>query len=439
MPGSDRTSPIIWAAPYQRTCEADPGCSDMAPLFDVDLTRALSIFQIVTTSARIDAGGAPGLRSRLPALLALAAASCLAVTTEMLPVGLLTAIGDSFGVEASLTGLLVTLYAVMVAALAVPLTIVTTRFRRKPLLLLTLAGYAVSNAMVAAAPLFALVAAGRVVGGITHALFFSLCIGYVPRLVAAAYVGRALAIATGGASAGFVLGVPLSTSLGTALGWRLSFATLAAAAVTILLLVAWILPSVPGDQPEGTGDGRRRELAAVVTSNVLTYLGQFTAYTFISLLFLSSGLRPTLVGPLLLVCGACGFVGLCCTAKTLDKNPRLTAVVVLAVVMLGLLVLGTMQPSLGWVVFAAALWNAAFGGVPSIYQACAVRAQAVSPELAGAWVNATANLGIGGGAAIGAVVLDIADLGALPWIAMVFIAAGLLVVVASRRAFPSRL
>ncbi|PRC48195.1 MFS transporter, partial [Mycobacterium sp. ITM-2017-0098] len=106
----------------------------------------------MTGSTRVDGVGAPeGLRPMLPGLLSLAAASCLAVTTEVLPVGLLTAIGDSFGVGASLTGLLVTLYAVMVAALAVPLTVLTTRFRRKPLLLLTLAGYAVSNAMVAAA------------------------------------------------------------------------------------------------------------------------------------------------------------------------------------------------------------------------------------------------------------------------------------------------
>ncbi|VEG58580.1 arabinose efflux permease family protein [Mycolicibacterium aurum] len=391
------------------------------------------------SSTRIEgSGAAAGLRPMLPALLSLAAGSCLAVTTEVLPVGLLTPIGDSFGVEASLTGLLVTLYAVMVAALAVPLTIVTTRFARKPLLLLTLVGYAVSNAMVAAAPAFAVVAAGRVVGGITHALFFSLCIGYVPRLVSGAYVGRALAIATGGASAGFVLGVPLSTSLGTALGWRLSFAALACAAVTILLLVARFLPGVPGDRPGGTGSGRRRELAAVVAANVLTYLGQFTVYTFISLLFLTSGLSPALVGPLLLVCGACGFVGLWCTARTLDRNPRLTAVVVLSIVILGLLILGAAPPSLGWVVFAAAVWNAAFGGVPSIYQACAVRARAVSPELAGAWVNASANLGIGGGAAIGAALLDVADLGVLPWIALALIATGLGVVLVCRRAFPSR-
>src|SRR5262245_66503210 len=106
----------------------------------------------------------------------------------------------------------------MVAALSVPLTVVTARFGRKPLLLATLVGYAASNALVAAAPTFAVVAVGRAIGGTTHALFFSLLIGYAPRLVSRAHVGRALALAGGGASAGLVLGVPLTTSLGTAIG-----------------------------------------------------------------------------------------------------------------------------------------------------------------------------------------------------------------------------
>ncbi|WP_156448268.1 MFS transporter, partial [Mycobacterium sp. NAZ190054] len=148
----------------------------------------------------------PGLRANLPGLFCLAAASCLAVTTEMLPVGLLPQIGAAFGVSDSAAGLLVGLYAVMVAALAVPLTVATTRFARKPLLMATIAGYALSNAVVAAAPGFAVVAAGRTLGGVTHALFFSLVIGYAPRLVPEGSVGRALALAAGGASAGVVAG-----------------------------------------------------------------------------------------------------------------------------------------------------------------------------------------------------------------------------------------
>ena len=51
----------------------------------------------------------PGLRESLPGLLSLALASCLAVTTEILPVGLLPDIGATFAVPDSVTGLLVSL------------------------------------------------------------------------------------------------------------------------------------------------------------------------------------------------------------------------------------------------------------------------------------------------------------------------------------------
>ncbi len=391
------------------------------------------------TSQTVDHAADQGLRPHLPALLSLAAASCLAVTTEMLPVGLLPSMGKAFGVADSVTGLLVTLYAVMVATLAVPLTIATRRFGRKPLLLATLLCYAVSNAMVAVAPVFAVVAVGRTIGGITHALFFSLCIGYAPRLVSAGYVGRALAIATGGASAGFVLGVPLSTSLGTAVGWRASFAVLAVASAATLILVARLLPAIPNVPPRETGTGRGRiRLAAVIASNALTYLGQFTLYTFISVMLLSAGLRATLVGPLLLICGACGLIGLFYAAKTLDRNPRRTAITVMLTVIASVVILGAVYPALVAVVALAAVWNGAFGGMPSIYQASAVRTHAVSPEMAGAWVNASANLGIAGGAAIGAGLLPVTGVAGLPWVAAALMCAGMTVVIIARRAFPAQ-
>jgi predicted MFS family arabinose efflux permease len=90
------------------------------------------------------------------------------------------------------------------------------------------------------------------------------------------------------------------------------------------------------------------------------------------------------------------------------------------------------------VVVASAIWSAAFGGVPSIYQACAVRAQAMPPELAGAWINSTANIGIAGGAAIGAGLLHTMGLSSLPWPGAVLMACGLGVILLCRRAFPSQ-
>jgi predicted MFS family arabinose efflux permease len=391
----------------------------------------------VTTRTELPPGG---LRQHLGGLLSLALASCLAVTTEMLPVGVLPGIGESFRVTDSVTGLLVSLYAVMVAVLSVPLTLATARFARKPLLLVTVFGYALSNALVAVAPTFGVLAVGRTIGGVTHALFFSLCIGYVPRLVSGAHVGRALAIATGGATAGFIVGVPLSTSLGTALGWRTSFGVLAGLSVMTLILVAKVLPGVSNDTPSRSAEkpGARGALATVVTSNSLTYLGQFTLYTFVSLLFLAAGARPSFIGPLLLLCGVCGLAGLAYTASTLDRRPRRTTIVIFSVVIAAVLALGAGFPLLVPVIVAAAAWNGAFGGVPSIYQACAVRTHAVTPELAGAWVNASANFGIAGGAAIGAALLPVTGLSGLPWVSAALIGLGLAVSVVARQAFPTR-
>ncbi|WP_157602652.1 MFS transporter, partial [Promicromonospora kroppenstedtii] len=199
-------------------------------------------------SSRADAARwQPGdVREAAGGLFALALATFVAVTTELVPVGLLPLISDDLAVSESVAGLLVTAYAFMVAALALPLTSATRRLPRKTLLLGTLAVYTASNVIVALAPTFAVVAAARALGGAAHAVFFSVSIGYASRLVRPHLAGRALALVTLGASAGFILGVPLSTSLGTAVGWRNAFLVLTGVCVVAGVLTAWLLPSVPG-------------------------------------------------------------------------------------------------------------------------------------------------------------------------------------------------
>ena len=230
----------------------------------------------------------------------------------------------------------------------------------------------------------------------THALFFSLCIGYVPRLIRGAQVGRALAIAAGGATAGFVLGVPLSTSLGTALGWRTSFGVLAALSVADPVARRQAAAERgattprPGRPKAQAGEAHSRRWCRPTPSPIL---GQFTLYTFVSLLFLDAGARPAFIGPLLLLCGVSR------TGRTRIRRAALW-ITVRAAPRSSSWRSSSRRSSASapacphccrWSL-AAAVWNGAFGGVPSIYQACAVRTHAVSPELAGAWVNATREL-----------------------------------------------
>ena len=235
-----------------------------------------------------------------------------------------------------------------------------------------------------------------------------------------------------------VLGVPLSTSLGTAAGWRAPFTLLAVLSILTFILVRRVLPSVKHEPASGRSAGAGRgALTAVSASNLLAYLGQFTVYTFVSVLLLSSGVSPAFVGPILLACGACGLLTLWWVGRNLDRSPRRTAVVLLAVVIGAVVALGGTWPTLVTVIAATVVWNGAFGGLPSIYQACAVRTHALSPELAGAWVNATANAGIAGGAALGAGLLPAAGLSSLPWVGAALMAFGLAVVLLARKAFPA--
>jgi predicted MFS family arabinose efflux permease len=378
----------------------------------------------------------PGLGGARPGLLILALSAFAAVTTEIAPVGLLPAIGHGFGVGESTAGLLVSLYAVIVATLAVPLTLVTKRIPGKRLLLVAMSSYTVSNVISALAPSLAVLAAGRALGGVTHALFFSVFIGYVTRLVPPAQTGRALALASAGVPAGFVLGVPLATALGNAAGWRAAFAALAALTAAVLVLVAVMLPDVRSTADErGPAPGRRRQMVSVIGSNTLVFLGQYTLYTYVSVLLLRSGASSSTVGPILLVFGVFGLIGVWSAGPRLDRHLRGSALAIVAILAAGIAAAGAAFPVLALVIVACAVWNGAFGAVPSVYQTAAVRTQAASPEVAGAWINASSNAGIAAGAALGGVVLGSTGIREVAWLAAALVILAVVMVFLTRGAF----
>src|SRR4051794_34142700 len=355
-------------------------------------------------------------------LLVLALAAFTAVTTEMLLVGLLPQISDEFQRTESTTGLLVSLYAVMVMLLAVPMTLLTRRVPGKRVLLITMVSYAVSNLICALAPSFGVFAAARGLGGLTHAVFFSVCIGYASRLVPADGVGRALALVSVGPSAALIVGSPLATALGDAAGWRMAFGVLVVLTLVTFALIAALVPGASASrEPSDTraGGGRRRDAGTGIVANAPAYLGQFTLYTYVSVILLRSGASHAAVAPLLFLFGVFGLAGIWRTAPLLDRDPRRAALIILTAVSLGILALGASIPSLVLVVISGVVWNGSFGPANSLFQSATIRTGAISPELGGAWINTTSNFGIAGGALLGAIVLNTLDVRALAWVGAV--------------------
>ncbi|MGY5765670.1 MFS transporter [Brachybacterium sp. DNPG3] len=189
-----------------------------------------------TATAPAPSAGLPPTARR--GLLVLAASTFLAVTTEVMPIGLLPQISTELGIAEGRSGMLVSLYAFLVMLLAVPLTSALRRVPGKHLLVATAAGYTLTRMLFALAPGFGMLAVARAIGGATHAVSFSVCIGYSTRLVDPSRAGRALALVSAGSSAGLILGSPLATALGSAVGvGPLALAAGGVMAAALLLIV----------------------------------------------------------------------------------------------------------------------------------------------------------------------------------------------------------
>jgi predicted MFS family arabinose efflux permease len=381
---------------------------------------------------RIGFGAAVGLG-------ALVLATFVAITTEIVPVGLLPQLSRAFSVPEAVTGLLVTVYAALVAVLAVPLTRLTGRFPRKPLLLATIGLYSLGNLVIAFAPTFALLCAGRAIGGVAHALFFSLSSAYAASLVPPRIQGRALAIAASGASLGYVLGVPLVTSIGAALDWRAAFAALAIGGVLAALVTAAALPPSTG----AAGAARmprapRRGLVGAAVVNAVSFFGHYALYTYVSTVLLGAGVPETALGAALFLFGAAGVVGLWLAGLVIDRRPRagfIAALVLAALCTAALLLVGTMTAA---TVTAVSVWIVGFGAIPVFCTAACLRARALSPDLSAAVNNSASNVGIGLGAAVGGVVFATAGVPAVIVVAAAAFAASAVLVVLLRAAFPAR-
>ena len=382
-------------------------------------------------------------------LAALATAAFVYVTAETLPVGLLPQLAAGLHVRPGAIGLLVTVYAAAAGFTAVPLTAWTSHRPRRQVVLAAVLLLALSQFVIALAPDYAVVAGARVVCAFAHGVFWSVLAPVAARLVGPERAGRATAVVFTGNSLALVLGTPLATALGQVMGWRAATAAVGVAAALSAIALRTALPPLPSDAPAGDLRARvvaipaalrSRSLFAVCAVTVLVVIGHFTAYTYIAALTRrDAGLSGLALAMVLLAYGVAGVGGLGITGWATDRWPRLAAAGCAATLTLALAALSTISyGSAGLTVAAVVLWGAAFTAIPVALQSAVLRVAPQSADTASALYVVAFQIGIGGGALAGSILVDAGWLAGLPVVGMALAAAGTLVLLAARRAFPLR-
>ena len=337
---------------------------------------------------------------------ALAVGAFIFNTTEYIPIALLSDIGQSFGKTATEVGMMITVYAWIVALLSLPLMLMTKNIERRKLLLMLFALFALFHALSFFSWNFNILLVSRIGIALTHAVFWSITASLAVRLAPAGKTNQALGLLSTGTVLAMVLGIPLGRVVGQYFGWQLSFLLIGVCAAGVMLVLTKNLPALPSQNTGSLSSlpslFKRRNLMLLYAMTVLIITAHFTAYSYIEPFVLQvGGFKAEQVTIVLSLYGLAGFAASYLFGKWFAKSQRLFMLGAVAIILLSALLL-LLFASFPYAVYALVfIWGVAIV-IVSLGMVSKVLAFASdATDVANSIYSGLYNVGIGGGALLG--------------------------------------
>ena len=250
------------------------------------------------------------LREWLP-LVALAFSTFIFNTSEFIPIGLLSDIAADFAITESKAGVLITVYAWVVAIASLPLMLMVSGTESKRLMLGIFGLFVISHVGSALSTGYYMLMLSRIGVACSHAIFWSIVI--------------ALSIIVAGSSIAMIAGLPLGRAIGLAAGWRMTFLLIGCVAFAVMLLIAAVLPRTQGEKAfslkQLPGLLRTPSLPGIYLVTVLSVTAHFTGYSYIEpFLAQIAGFKAGSITMILTLFGITGIIGSLLFSRYFDSH-----------------------------------------------------------------------------------------------------------------------
>ncbi|MFF0059021.1 MFS transporter [Streptomyces microflavus] len=350
------------------------------------------------------------------------------LTTELMPIGLLTPLSESLNVSVGAAGLMVTAQGIA-AGLGVPFIVAwSRRVNRRKLLVTLLAVLAIGNLITSIAPNYPLILGTRLIMGFASGVFWAIGVTMAMRIVPEKHANRAAAVVMSGISIATVVGIPLGTLLESAGDWRTTFLIWSALSAVVFIAVAVTVPSLPSANAVSVREVftlplKNVQLRVVLIMVVFFVLGHFGAYTFVRpYLEESTSATVGFITVVLIVFGIGGAVGNFIGGHTVNKSLRGSFIVGGLIMVASLVLLLTIGANKVGVIIAMTLWGLAFGVVQLSQINMTLSAAPQQFEAAMSLNTMAYNTCIALGALIGGLFADHVGVSSVVWFGIVLVA-----------------
>lgn len=330
-------------------------------------------------------------------------------TSEFIPIGLLTDIANDFSITESKAGLLITVYAWVVALASLPLMLAFSKTENKKLLLSVVALFIVSHIVSGISSGYYMLMLSRVGVACAHAIFWSIVTPLAVRVAPEGKRSLALSLIITGSSVAMIVGLPLGRAIGLMVGWRTTFLIIAAVSAIIFMFLAVALPKMPSDNDMSFKSLptllKSPALRCIYVLTIVAITGHYTAYSYIEpFLGQIAGLSDGWITMVLSAFGVVGIIGSWFFSRYYDRHNLAFIRFALLGICTFVLLLRPAAFNPACIIIVCILWGLAINSYNLAFQSEIIQIAPHGTAIAMSIYSGIYNVGIGAGALVGGTV-----------------------------------